>query len=198
MNFCLSRVIELDETTSTQDIAKNLAESYDEDCVLIQAKTQTNGRGRYERQWASREGGLYISLLLRPKKQIGSTAELSVKTGGAVAQTLHKLYGIKTKIKLPNDVLALHGGDYKKISGILIETSAGAEKLNWLIVGIGVNINNALPRGLGAVSVKQITRQKQEINAFRDAFLNNFAAKYTQWQMAARPKSSVINDNILE
>ena len=186
MNFCLSRVIELDETKSTQDIAKNLAESYDEDCVLIQAKTQTNGRGRYDRQWASREGGLYISLLLRPKKQIGSTAELSVKTGEAVAQTLRRLYGIKTKIKLPNDVLALYGASYKKISGILIETSAGADKLNWLVVGIGVNINNTLPQELGAVSVKQITKQKQEINTFRDSFLDEFCAKYTQWQMTAQ------------
>jgi len=185
-NFCLNRVVELDEVASTQDIAKNLAESYDEDCVLVQAKTQTNGHGRYEREWASRAGGLYISLLLRPKKQVSSTAGLSVKTGEAVAQTLKQLYDIKTKIKLPNDVLALHGGGYKKISGVLIETSTGADNLNWLVIGIGVNINNALPQGLDAASVKQITKREQEINIFRDVLLKNFAAKYTQWQMTAQ------------
>jgi biotin-(acetyl-CoA carboxylase) ligase len=51
LGFNISRVIELDKTTSTQDIAKESVETFTEGCVLIQAKTQTNGRGRYERKW---------------------------------------------------------------------------------------------------------------------------------------------------
>ena len=183
-NFRLNRLVELEETTSTQDIAKYLAQSYDEDCVLVQAKTQTNGRGSYGRAWDAAQGGLYISLLLRPRKPVKSTAELSVKTGEAVAQTLQQLYGIKTKIKLPNDVLALHKGFYKKISGVLIETSAEADKINWLIIGIGVNLNNKLSKRIDGVSARQITGGNADINLFRGALLNNFAQKYVQWQMA--------------
>jgi len=186
-NFCLHRIIELEETNSTQDIAKRLAESYDEDCVLVQAKQQTNGRGRYDRVWAAEPGGLYISLLLRPKKQIKSTAELSVKTGEAVAQTLEELFKIKTKIKLPNDVLALQNNTYKKIAGVLIETSsAGIDDMRWLIVGIGVNLNNKPPKCLQAADVKTITGQTADINNFRDVLVKNFAHKYLQWQMSAQ------------
>ena len=187
VNFCLSRIIELDEATSTQDIAKNLAESYEEDRVLVQAKKQTNGRGRYDRVWAAAEGGLYISLLLRPKKQIKSTAELSVKTGEAVAETLRELFDIKTKIKLPNDILALQAGVYKKIAGVLIEAStAGIENINWLVIGIGVNLNNKLPKHLNAANVKTVTGRAADITAFRDALIKNFARKYIQWQMSAQ------------
>jgi len=185
INFCLNRIIELDEATSTQDIAKQLAESYGEDCVLVQARQQTNGRGRFDRVWDAEPGGLYISLLLRPGKQIKSTAELSVKTGEAVADTLKELYNIKTKIKLPNDVLALQNGAYKKIAGVLIETSsAGIDKINWLIVGIGVNLNNKPPKCLSAADVKSISGGSADINAFRGLLIKNFSYKYVQWQMA--------------
>jgi BirA family biotin operon repressor/biotin-[acetyl-CoA-carboxylase] ligase len=182
-NLCLNRLVELKETTSTQDVAKHLAQSYDEDRVLVQAKTQTNGRGRYDRTWDAAEGGLYISLLLRPRKPVKSTVELSIKTGEAVAQTLQQLCGIKTKIKLPNDVLALYKGSYKKISGVLIETSAESDKISWLIIGIGVNLNNKLSKYIDGVSARQITGEQADLKTFRNALLNNFAQKYVQWQM---------------
>ncbi|MDR1123378.1 MAG: biotin--[acetyl-CoA-carboxylase] ligase [Elusimicrobiota bacterium] len=182
-NFCLNRFVELEETASTQDVAKQLAQTYDEDCVLVQAKMQTGGRGRYDRGWHSAEGGLYISLLLRPRKPVKSTAELSVKTGEAVAQTLQQLYDIKTKIKLPNDVLALYKDSYKKISGVLIETSAEADKIGWLIIGIGVNLNNNPSKDIDGISARRITGAAADITIFRDALLGNFAQKYIQWQM---------------
>jgi BirA family biotin operon repressor/biotin-[acetyl-CoA-carboxylase] ligase len=183
LNFKLNRIIELEETASTQDIAKELAAISDEDRVLVQAKTQTNGRGRYERGWHSAQGGLYISLLLRPRKPVKSTAELSIKTGEATAQTLQKLYGIKTKIKLPNDVFALHKSSYKKIAGVLIETSAEADKIGWLIIGVGVNLNNGIAKSIDGVSARQITGAEADIKTFRNALLENFARKYIQWQM---------------
>jgi BirA family biotin operon repressor/biotin-[acetyl-CoA-carboxylase] ligase len=186
LEFNISRVIELDKITSTQDIAKEFAETFTEDCVLIQAKTQTNGRGRYERKWNSDPGGLYISLLLRSKKQISSTYDLSVKTGEAVAQTLKELYGIKTKIKLPNDVLAVNKTGCKKISGILIETSSKSDKLNWISVGIGVNLNNKPPKNLQAISAKEILGKSIDINEFRDEFIKIFALKYLQWQFCSQ------------
>jgi BirA family biotin operon repressor/biotin-[acetyl-CoA-carboxylase] ligase len=184
-NFCLNRIIELDEADSTQDIAKNLAEIYNEDCVLVQAAAQTNGRGRFDRAWEAPRGGLYISLLLRPKGNLVSTGDLSVKAGRAVAKTLKELYGIKTKIKLPNDVLALKNGIYKKISGILIETSAEREGLAWLVIGIGVNLNNKLSKKLEAASVAEIIKKQVNIKEFRNTLLKNFAKEYLSWNNTA-------------
>lgn len=182
-NFCLNRIIELDEIPSTQDTAKQLAETYNEDCVMVQARTQTFGHGRFERVWEANPGGLYISLLLRSNKQPYATSDLSVKTGQAVAQTLKELYGIKTKIKLPNDVLALKDGQYKKISGILIETSSGQDSLKWLVIGIGVNLNNKLSPKLEAASVKQIIGKEVDIKTFRDTLIKNFSKQYLQWKL---------------
>ncbi|MDR1683856.1 MAG: biotin--[acetyl-CoA-carboxylase] ligase [Elusimicrobiota bacterium] len=179
--FELNRIIELDEVTSTQDIAKELAQTLEEGNVLVQAKSQTNGRGRFERGWDAQAGGLYISLILRPDRQVKNTAALSVKTGMAVAKTLRELYGVKTKIKLPNDVLALQNGVYKKIAGVLIETSLQQESLNWLALGIGVNLNNKVCAQIKAASVKQIIKREADITEFRDALLRNFAGFYLQW-----------------
>jgi BirA family biotin operon repressor/biotin-[acetyl-CoA-carboxylase] ligase len=184
-DFEINRIIRFDKISSTQDIAKNIAETAGENCVLIQAETQTNGRGRYSRAWHSGAGGLYVSLLLRPKNRINSTAELSVKTGEAVAQTLQD-YGVKTKIKLPNDVLAAVKGKYNKISGVLIETSSESDNIQWLAVGIGVNLNNKPSKNLQAASVKEITGREVDIKQFRDKLIENFAFKYLQWQACVR------------
>ena len=183
-NFKINRVIELEETTSTQDIAKALAEtSALEDCVLVQAQRQSAGRGRYERVWDAKDGGLYMSLLLNPGNKVQNTADLSIKTGQAVALALNELYGIKTKIKLPNDVLAYDGKEYKKISGILIESAYNRDRLEWLVIGIGVNLNNKTAKTLNAISVKEITGEKTDVEVFRSALLKHFADKYLQWKM---------------
>jgi len=183
-HFKINRIIELEETSSTQDVAKALAETSSlEDCVLVQARRQSAGRGRYDRTWDAKDGGLYMSLLLNPGKRESNTADLSIKTGQAVALALKELYGIKTKIKLPNDVLALYGKEYKKISGILIETAFSSGNLDWLIIGIGVNLNNQINRSVNAVSVKQITGEKTDIKAFRTVLLKHFSEKYLQWKM---------------
>lgn len=185
LEFNIDTITVLEDVTSTQDIAKALAESGGGvQSALVQARTQNAGRGRYERRWSSLEGGLYISLLLHPRKEAENILRLSVKTGEAVSKTLKQLYGIKTKIKLPNDVLAFDNGKYKKIAGILIESSSGQGGLNWLVIGVGVNLNNVLPKDLEAVSVKKIISKPVNIEEFRDNFLKNFAENYLIWQVS--------------
>ncbi|MDR0952816.1 MAG: biotin--[acetyl-CoA-carboxylase] ligase [Elusimicrobiota bacterium] len=184
--FTIDRVVELDIIPSTQDMAKTLADTYPGENLLIQATSQSAGHGRFDREWDAEEGGLYFSLLLRPKGAEKKTACLSVKAGEAVAKTLKEMYGLKTKIKLPNDVLALHKGEYKKIAGILIETSLEEDKLNWLVIGIGVNLGNNLCSKLKntATTVKDITGQKPDVKEFRNALIKNFADNYIQWLMS--------------
>jgi len=184
-NFKINRTINLQEVSSTQDIAKEIADTIKEDGILITAITQTAGRGRFERQWESKKGGLYFSLVLRPNKKTFPLENLSLKAGRAVVNTLNELYGLKTKIKLPNDVLAAYENTYKKISGILIETASNSNgDLQWLALGIGIDTNNIPSKKLDAVSIKQITNKTIDNKKLLDKFLENFAKEYISWNIA--------------
>ena len=122
-----------EQLASTNDEAKRQAVAGAGEGVLIVARRQTAGRGRSGRAWASPEGNLYLSLLLRPDRPPAEAAQLSFVAALAVAEAA----GIATQLKWPNDVLA--GG--RKLSGILLEGFDGA-----LVIGVGVNVA-AAPEG---------------------------------------------------
>lgn len=184
-NFNLSQIIELEEVSSTQDLAKELAKkSTLTDNLAICAQSQTAGRGRFEHTWQSNKGGLYISLLLKPVKTKASLSSLSIKTGQAAALALEEMFSLKTTIKLPNDVLVKTKTGNKKICGVLIETALASDKLEWLIVGVGVNLNNKVDKNLNAASVKELTKKEVDISCFREVFLKHFASKYIEWQLS--------------
>jgi BirA family biotin operon repressor/biotin-[acetyl-CoA-carboxylase] ligase len=124
----------LEETASTQDVARELAEKGSPDGTAVIAGTQKAGRGRLGRSWFSPEGGLAVSIVLRPS--FHDMRLLPAISSVAVFRTLQKL-GISSAIKWPNDVL-IRG---KKVCGILIENSLDGERLKYSITGIGININ---------------------------------------------------------
>ena len=181
----VKKVIGLEETESTQTFAKTLALEGEEEGTLVLACRQTAGRGRYDRSFSSEEGGVYFTLILRPKKPACCNASLSVMVGQSLADTLQRVFGIKTKVKLPNDVLAWvpYAHRWKKISGILIETSANTDANQWILVGVGVNLNNQLPADLKqtAVSVKQLLREETSKEIFLEELLKDFWKNYAYW-----------------
>lgn len=185
----VTKVIGLEKVDSTQNIAKELALCGEPEGTMVLACTQTAGRGRYERSFDSGEGGVYFTLILRPQKPAACNASLSVRVGEAVAKTLTKLFDIKTKIKEPNDVLAWDNNvrKWKKICGILIETSAG-ETDHWVLVGVGVNVNNRLPVVLkdSAVSVKELAGEEVLKEIFLEELLENFWQEYACWLASVR------------
>lgn len=184
-NFELNQIIELEEVSSTQDLAKELAKKTAlTENLAICAQSQTAGRGRFEHTWQSNKGGLYISLLLKPEKRTSSLSDLSIKTGQAAALALEEMYNLKTLIKLPNDVLVKTKNGEKKICGVLIESAVSSDKLEWLIVGVGVNLNNKIDKTLNAASVKELTKKEVDILEFRETFLKHFATKYIEWQLS--------------
>ena len=184
-NFELSQIIELEEVSSTQDLAKELAKKGNlSGNIAICAQRQTAGRGRFEHSWQSQTGGLYLSLLLNPTKKTSSIADLSIKTGQAAALALEEMFNLKTEIKLPNDVLVKTKQGDKKICGVLIESAVSSNKLEWLIVGIGVNLNNKVSKDLNATTVKELTKKEADILTFRETFLKHFAQKYIEWQLS--------------
>ena len=169
MNRIIS--ISVDEIDSTQNLARELIkkEKYKNyDFIIITAKRQTAGRGQKENRWSSEKGGLYLTIVTKTQeKNLKNMGDLSIKTAKIVSDLIQKIYGIKTKIKPPNDIY-IHTQDGKrKVSGILIETKPVGD-MRWIMVGIGVNFFNPLPEDLKnkAITISSLTHRKNRINPF--------------------------------
>lgn len=125
-----------DEIDSTNIKAKELLNENLENGAIVIAKTQKSGRGRFNRVWESPDGGLYVSFILKPDIDVEKTTLLPLLTSIVVSKTL-SYYGLSSKIKWPNDVVV----NKKKIAGILLESDVYKDKLRYLILGIGINLN---------------------------------------------------------
>ncbi|XMB71849.1 biotin--[acetyl-CoA-carboxylase] ligase [Mycoplasmatota bacterium WC30] len=137
---------------------------------VVLARVQTKGRGRFGNTWDSVDGNLYFSVLL---KQVLSREDVfiyTIKSSVALVRTLNH-YNIESKIKYPNDILV----NDKKISGILIESS-GYENIDYIVLGIGLNVNQRLFYGLQekATSMGLQTNNVYDI----DDILNQFTIQY--------------------
>jgi BirA family biotin operon repressor/biotin-[acetyl-CoA-carboxylase] ligase len=125
------------EVGSTNEWAKELAMYGAQEGTVVIAEAQTRGRGRLGREWFSPNGGLWFSLILRPKLRPAEAVKLTFVAGLAVAKVLHEMFGLKVETKWPNDVLV----NGKKICGILTEMNTIGETINFVVVGVGVNAN---------------------------------------------------------
>jgi len=124
--------------TSTMDIAKDLARKDCPDFTVVVAGCQKKGRGRMKRVWLSAEGGLYFTIILRPQISPAMSFKINFLASLVLAQILRDMFGIKAMVKWPNDVLV----DGKKISGMLSEMEAEVDMINFLNIGLGINVNN--------------------------------------------------------
>lgn len=131
---------------STNNLAKRCAEEGAEEGSVFVADTQTRGRGKLGRSWFSRKSdGLYASILLRPDVPATKTPILTLLSAVAVAETLGEVIRetgpvqlVFTDIKWPNDVLL----NSRKVCGILSEMAMKGHRASYVVIGIGVNINN--------------------------------------------------------
>lgn len=132
------RLVCLQETASTNSDAFRLAEEGAPEGTVVFADSQSGGKGRMGRKWASPSGvNLYCSVVLRPPIMPYEAPQLTFLSAVAVVRALESFPGIRPEIKWPNDVLI--GG--KKIAGLLNEMSAETDGINFVVLGIGVNIN---------------------------------------------------------
>ena len=123
------------ETESTNILARDMAGSVDEGTVVI-AESQTGGRGRMGRKWISPEGGIWLSVVLKPRMQPLHAPRITLLAGVAVAKTIRNI-GLPAKIKWPNDVL-ING---RKVCGILTEIGAEMDSIQYVVVGVGIDAN---------------------------------------------------------
>ena len=127
-----------DSLISTNREARDLALGGACGGTLVVAEEQDGGRGRMGRGWYSPRGsGILCSLILRPDIEPGQAPPVTMLTAVAVSSAVEKVSGLAPGIKWPNDLLL----DGKKICGILTEMNAEMERINFLVVGVGLNIN---------------------------------------------------------
>jgi BirA family transcriptional regulator, biotin operon repressor / biotin---[acetyl-CoA-carboxylase] ligase len=129
-----------EETTSTNDIVEKLARDDVAEGVVVFAETQTRGRGRLGRVWVSPRGkGLWLSILLRPSLRPVAVTRLTIAAAMALVRAVEGSTGLRAGVKWPNDLVL--GG--RKVAGILLETRADQDRVRHVIMGIGVDVNQA-------------------------------------------------------
>ncbi len=174
------KIFHKDLTESTNTDAINLAKRNATDGTILITENQTCGKGRKSRQWYSADKkGIYLSMILRPDFSPEYLPRLTILTQVAIFKTIKHFIPANVIIKWPNDILI----NTKKVSGILMEISATMDKINYAIIGIGMNINldlEDLPLDFRylATSLKIVTGKifsRKEILAH---FLNTFSALY--------------------
>lgn len=137
-NLIGKEILIFDEVSSTNDIAMEMGAKGGEDGLVVVADSQAHGRGRLGRTWISPRGvNLYLSILLRPEFSPLHASALTMMAAVATAAAISKTTGLDAKIKWPNDILIVQ----KKVSGILTEMNAEEERINYVVIGIGVNVN---------------------------------------------------------
>lgn len=165
--FIGKKIFSYDTLDSTNDAAFRLGEQGMEEGACVFAEYQKKGRGRLGRSWVSPKGeNLILSVLLRPLLPPTEASKMTLAAAVSVIQTIRKTSGKTLGIKWPNDIVCGH----KKVGGILTEMSAEVDRVNFVVVGIGLNINSShkeLPKG--STSLKEIVgREVSRISFARD------------------------------
>ncbi len=173
MNF---RILHYDTLDSTNNLAISFARDSASEGTVITADFQTKGRGRFERTWLSPKGkGLLFSIILRPKLKVSEAPILTHLAAQSVLEVLASNFDLPSKLKKPNDVLVQD----KKICGILTESSAVKQKLDYVVVGVGLNVNSATKDLLKtATSIFIETKKKVDQEPLLLDILERFREKY--------------------
>jgi BirA family biotin operon repressor/biotin-[acetyl-CoA-carboxylase] ligase len=160
-----------DSIDSTQNEALKMAEDPENAGAVIVASKQTGGRGRSGRKWISPNGGIWISIILHPKFDIGITTLFPIASALALSIAIEKIFSIKPELKWPND-LTIKG---KKVAGMLVDVSLESNKIENLVLGTGINFD---------VNVKQIEKSlKGTPNFYGVASLNGEKQKIKPVQL---------------
>ena len=133
--FIGKRAYYFDTIDSTQDFALKIASQDNENGTIIISKKQTGGKGRMKRRWFSPIGGIWMSIIIHPDFDISNTTLVPIATSLALCKAIEKTTKIRPELKWPNDI-TIKG---KKVAGILVDTSIESNKIESLILGVGIN-----------------------------------------------------------
>ncbi len=202
--FIGRNIIHFDTIDSTNSYAKKIGQSC-EDGTVVTCENQADGRGRLGRQWKSQSGSMCMTVVLKPDISISKVSKITQVCAAAVSLSLDELK-IDAKIKWPNDLML----NNKKICGILTEMNSNKNHVNYVVVGMGLNVNNKyedFPNEIRdvATSILNETGQYIDRNIIAAKILNNFEVLYNEFIInnnfilslnICKDKSNVIGKNI--
>ena len=142
-----SEILALDQVGSTNDVAKRRGREGAAEGLVVVAEEQTAGRGRLQRRWIAPAGtSLLCSLLFRPELRLDQANRLTMICSLAAADAVEEVAGLAPALKWPNDLVVSSAipearGEWRKLGGILTETALTGDKLAFVVVGIGINVN---------------------------------------------------------
>ena len=167
------KIIHLATVTSTNDYARQLGQSGVKEITVVLADHQSEGRGRLDRSWCSPAAkGIYVSFILRPKN-IEKISVLSFVLAAAVVAALRDITPVT--IKWPNDLMV----DDKKIGGLLVEAESSSTNFEFIIAGLGLNINgnsDELPPEATSLYLK--TKKEYNLGDIFNIIVTEFIARY--------------------
>lgn len=154
-----AQTIYFDSIDSTNSYAKEIGKDVQNELTVIVADSQTGGRGRFGRTFESPgDDSIYMSILLKTSIRPQNASMLTILAALAVRAAIEEISGIKAMIKWPNDIVV----DGRKLCGILTEMSCEGDRVKYIVVGIGVNVNNKNMSGdleKLAVSMRMLTEK---------------------------------------
>jgi BirA family transcriptional regulator, biotin operon repressor / biotin---[acetyl-CoA-carboxylase] ligase len=168
-------VVRYKRVDSTNDKAKVLAARGAREWTTVVAEVQTRGRGRSGKKWESRKGGLWFSVILRPEISPLRVTVLQLLASNSIRKALREEIGLKSGTKWPNDIIS---GE-KKIAGILVESRSQGGEVSFVVVGIGLNVNqrqSSLPAG--ATSVYAISHETYSVEKIMSKIVENMRHDY--------------------
>jgi len=164
------KIYYFDSVDSTQNQALKLASDAKNDGAVIIAQSQTGGKGRDGRRWVSPKGGIWLSVILHPDFDISVATLFPLASSLALSNAIEKIFKIKPELKWPNDV-NIKG---KKVAGILVDASLESNKIENLVLGVGVNFD---------VNPKEIEKNLKSTPNFYGVYsLSKFKKNTTQVQ----------------
>ena len=157
------KILYRESTGSSNEWMKEAGAAGEPACIVGIAEEQTAGKGRLGRTWVSPKGeNIYFSLLLRPDAAPCHAAALTLVMGLSTAQAIRETTGLPVGIKWPNDVVINH----RKVCGILTEMKADPERIDYVVIGIGINVNQTeFTEGISATATSlRLEADMQEID----------------------------------
>lgn len=169
------KIIHYRRLESTNTTARRLGEQSAPEWTVVVADVQTRGRGRGRKKWDSPKGGLWFSILLRPRIPTPRLPLLQFLAAVATRRALENETGLNVKLKWPNDLLL----GTAKLGGILTESRTLGERVSFVILGIGLNINQSKARlPPGAVSLMLVSRKQYDLRTLLRAILDQIRSSF--------------------
>ena len=174
-----------EQVSSTMDIARDRARKGCAAFTVIVAGRQTKGRGRLDRTWISTNGGLYFTVVVRPPMPPALSARVNFAASLTLVQLLRDMFEIHATVKWPNDILV----DGRKLSGMLSEMEAEADRVAFINIGIGLNVNND-PTADEPAAVSLATLMGRQVS--KKAILSRYISDFEEL-MRQTPLDTVIS-----